>query len=77
MIEDHQKSSFELSLIVKPHIGMTPLPSKLDKCHQARIDKLKKLDGAEFTKITRSKSRRTSLRYRSSSASENPAAMLN
>ncbi|SFD31156.1 putative membrane protein [Bosea sp. CRIB-10] len=50
MIEDHQKSSSELSLIVKPHIDKTPLPSKLDKGHQARIDKLKKLDGAEFTK---------------------------
>ncbi|PTM40585.1 DUF4142 domain-containing protein [Bosea sp. 124] len=50
MIEDHQKSSSELSLIVKPHIDQTPLPLKLDKGHQARIDKLKKLDGAEFTK---------------------------
>ncbi len=50
MNEDHQKSSSELSMIVKPHVKETPLPFHLDGKHQGMVDKLKALDGGAFTK---------------------------
>lgn len=54
MNEDHQKSSSELARLVKPHIEQTPLPSVLDSNHQSMVDKLKELNGSEFTKQFRS-----------------------
>lgn len=48
MIEDHQKSSSELSLIVKPQIDKAPLPLQLDKANKAKIDRLKRLNGKAF-----------------------------
>ena len=47
MIKDHQETSADL----KDRAGewKTALPTKLDSIHQARIDKLQSLKGAEFS----------------------------
>lgn len=49
MNEDHQKTSSELSMLVKPHVTDWPLPERLNDKHQAMLDELKKLDGRAFT----------------------------
>ena len=48
MIGDHQKSSSELSLFVKPQVDKMPLPLQLDRADKAKIDRLKRLDGKAF-----------------------------
>lgn len=50
MNEDHQMSSSELSLTIKPHIDQTPLPSKLDTAHQLQLDTLATLQADAFNK---------------------------
>ncbi len=50
MIEDHQKTTAELtSLLQDKHIAVTP-PSEIDAPHQRKLDKLKTLKGADFDK---------------------------
>jgi putative membrane protein len=50
MIEDHQKTTAELTaLLQSKNIGVTP-PADLDSAHQSKLDKLKTLKGADFDK---------------------------
>lgn len=49
MNTDHQKSSSELFMAVKPHFNTTPIPPRMDAEHQQGIVQLQKLYGAEFT----------------------------
>lgn len=48
MVTDHGKANDELKSIAESK-GLT-LPDKLDAAHQAKVDKLSKLSGAEFDK---------------------------
>lgn len=50
MITDHTKTSDELKgLIATANLQVT-LPTALDKAHQEKLDRLKTLNGADFTK---------------------------
>ncbi len=49
MNTDHQKSSSELFMAVKPHFDTTPIPPRMDAEHQQMIVQLQKLYGAAFT----------------------------
>lgn len=50
MIEDHQKTTEELTgLLQAKNIAITP-PSEIDAPHQRKLDKLKTLKGADFDK---------------------------
>jgi len=50
MLADHTKTSAELKAAVADNKITVNLPIALDKAHQAKVDKLKKLDGADFVK---------------------------
>ena len=50
MNEDHQKTSSELHMLIKPHWRTTPIPPRLDPPHQAKIAALKTLHGAAFSR---------------------------
>lgn len=47
MVQDHTKTSTELKSKVA---GKMQLPTALDSAHQSKLDKLKSLNGADFTK---------------------------
>ncbi len=49
MVTDHTKTSTELKEAVASD-PKTPLPNALDSSHQSKLDKLKGLTGADFTK---------------------------
>jgi putative membrane protein len=50
MITDHQKTSNELKSMVQSGKADASVPSDLDSSHQKMMDKLKGLNGADFTK---------------------------
>lgn len=51
MIDDHTKTSTELKdLVSGGKVKVNPPPASLDKSHQAKLDKLTKLQGKDFTK---------------------------
>ena len=50
MVTDHTKTSAELKALVGSNKISVALPTALDKAHQEKLDKLKKLQGAEFVK---------------------------
>lgn len=50
MNEDHQKSSSELAMLVKPHFAQTPIPSNMDSSHQKMLATLKGLQADAFTR---------------------------
>lgn len=50
MIDDHTKTSAELKELVSSGKVKVSAPSALDKTHQAKLDKLTKLQGKDFTK---------------------------
>ena len=50
MIKDHTATSTELKALVADGKVPAKLPPALDKAHQEKLDKLKKLDGRDFTK---------------------------
>ncbi len=50
MISDHQKTSSELKSIVQAGSVKAELPGGLDGAHQRKLDRLKSLDGGDFTK---------------------------
>lgn len=50
MDEDHQKSSSELHMIIKPHWRATPFAAKLDAPHEAKMSVLRTLNGPAFTR---------------------------
>jgi putative membrane protein len=50
MIADHTKTSTELKALVDGGKVMATLPASMDKAHQAKLDKLSKLDGKDFMK---------------------------
>ena len=50
MIHDHSETTAELKSLVESNKVKAQLPSGLDKSHQAKLDKLQKLDGAAFNK---------------------------
>jgi putative membrane protein len=49
MITDHTKTSAELKAAVQGDAN-APLPTALDSSHQSKLDQLKGLNGADFTK---------------------------
>jgi putative membrane protein len=49
MVADHTKTSTELKAAVASD-PKTPIPTALDSAHQEKLDKLKGLNGADFTK---------------------------
>ena len=49
MVADHTKTSAELKSAVQGNAD-TPLPTALDSSHQSKLDKLKSLNGVDFTK---------------------------
>jgi putative membrane protein len=49
MIKDHQKTSEDLKSMVSSGDVKAELPSALDNSHQSEIDKLKSLNGADFS----------------------------
>ena len=49
MIKDHQKTSEDLKSMVSSGDVKAELPSGLDSSHQSEIDKLKSLNGADFS----------------------------
>ncbi len=49
MIKDHQKTSEELKAMVAGGDLKAELPTALDSSHQSKLDKLKSLDGADFS----------------------------
>ncbi len=49
MVTDHTKTSTELKEAVASD-PKTPVPNELDSSHQSKLDKLKGLTGADFTK---------------------------
>jgi putative membrane protein len=51
MVDDHTKTSEELKELVKDEEIKVELPGKLDNEHQAKLDKLNGLSGAQFDKI--------------------------
>ena len=50
MIDDHTATSTELKGLVSSGKAQADAPSALDKAHQAKLDKLAKLQGKDFTK---------------------------
>jgi putative membrane protein len=50
MIDDHTKTSTELKELVSSGKVKVSAPSALDKKHEAKLDKLTKLQGKDFTK---------------------------
>jgi len=50
MMADHTKTSAELKALVGDNKITVTLPTTLDKAHQDKLDKLKKLQGADFVK---------------------------
>jgi putative membrane protein len=50
MIDDHTATSTELKGLVSSGKVRADAPSALDKAHQAKLDKLAKLQGKDFTK---------------------------
>ncbi|GEP11415.1 DUF4142 domain-containing protein [Methylobacterium gnaphalii] len=50
MITDHQKTSEELKSLVSGGKVKAEIPTALDSTHQSKIDKLKGLNGDDFTK---------------------------
>lgn len=51
MIDDHTKTSTELKdLVSNGKVKVDPPPASLDKTHEAKLDKLTKLQGKDFTK---------------------------
>jgi putative membrane protein len=50
MLTDHQKTSNELKSMVRSGTEEASVPSDLDSSHQKMLDKLKGLNGADFTK---------------------------
>lgn len=51
MIDDHTKTSTELKdLVSSGKVKVDPPPASLDKTHEAKLDKLTKLQGKDFTK---------------------------
>lgn len=50
MIADHQKTSGELKAMVESGKVKAQIPTALDSTHQSKLDTLKTLNGAEFTK---------------------------
>lgn len=50
MVTDHTKTSAELKALVGDNKIAVTLPTALDKAHQEKLDKLKKLQGADFVK---------------------------
>lgn len=50
MIEDHRKVSDEMKSILQSGKVKAELPTALDSTHQGKLDKLKGLNGADFTK---------------------------
>lgn len=50
MIADHQKTSSEVKAMVQAGTVKATIPTALDSSHQSKIDKLKSLNGADFTK---------------------------
>ena len=50
MIDDHTATSTELKGLVSSGKVKVSAPSSLDKAHQAKLDKLAKLQGKDFTK---------------------------
>ncbi len=49
MIKDHQKTSDELKAMVSGGELKAELPTALDSSHQSKLDKLKSLDGEDFS----------------------------
>ena len=49
MIRDHQKTTDELKAMVASGDLKADLPTALDSAHQSELDKLKSLDGADFS----------------------------
>lgn len=50
MIDDHKKVSDELKSVAQTGDMKLNLPTALDSAHQSKLDKLKSLNGADFTK---------------------------
>jgi putative membrane protein len=50
MLTDHQKTSNELKSMVRSGTAEASVPSDLESSHQKMLDKLKGLNGADFTK---------------------------
>lgn len=50
MVGDHTKTAAELKAAVTDNKISVTLPAALDKAHQEKLNKLKKLDGADFVK---------------------------
>lgn len=50
MIADHEKTSGELKVLVQGGKVQAQIPTGLDTTHQAKLDSLKTLKGADFTK---------------------------
>jgi putative membrane protein len=50
MVTDHSKTSSELKAMVSEGKVKAQLPDKLDASHQAKLDKLQKLNGKDFDK---------------------------
>src|SRR6185312_16939560 len=50
MIDDHTKTSTELKGLVSSGKVKASAPSALDKKHEAKLDKLTKLNGKDFTR---------------------------
>ena len=49
MIEEHSKSSAELKRLVSRGNTNVDLPAQLDSAHQQKLDRLSRLNGAEFS----------------------------
>jgi putative membrane protein len=50
MVDDHTKTSTELKGMVSDGKVKASIPTALDSSHQKKLDKLKSLSGADFTK---------------------------
>jgi putative membrane protein len=50
MVKDHKKTSSDLKMLVDSGKVKAEIPTQLDSSHQSMLDKLKGLDGADFTK---------------------------
>jgi putative membrane protein len=50
MVQDHKKTSSELKALLKTTKVDAQLPTQLDAEHQAKLDQMKNLSGAEFDK---------------------------
>lgn len=50
MIKDHTETSNKMKSLVDGGKVKVNLPTKMDSAHQAKLDKLKKLDGKDFSK---------------------------